>query len=268
MQRISPTLGAAPPPCMVHQNMADHLCAKRQEVCPALASDSPCVRELKVDLVSQRSGFQTLATAPPQILPRDSTEFRIKKRGQAVQRVFVAIRPCREHRGDVVLLQVRHTRRILAQKNSRFDSFQKNYGRRRGCGLDAFGCFADHCSQPGFGAKRPKRPDPHRERLRHILGHSRVVPLSDRESTLPEHPAGTKIYYDQITGGPRRLASLVSWTATSSFMSARAHGRWAVAPFLTITCRGCARYLMASGRSPALARVSWLRTRPAATVSV
>src|SRR4029077_15886153 len=83
LQRFSATLGAPPPACMVHQNMADHLCAKREEMRSVLASDSPCARELKVDLISQRGGFQTLPEAPSQILPTDPPEFRIQERPQA-----------------------------------------------------------------------------------------------------------------------------------------------------------------------------------------
>src|SRR5215471_12497273 len=77
VRRISAAFGAPPSPCMVHQNIADHLCAKREEMSSVFASDSPCARELKVDLISQRGGFQTVSDAPSQILPRDPPEFRI-----------------------------------------------------------------------------------------------------------------------------------------------------------------------------------------------
>src|SRR5438876_6864301 len=99
---VAATLGRLTAARVVDKNASDDLRAQREKVHPILAADAAGAGQLQISLIGQRLRLQTLARrAAAQVPPGNAPQFRIKKRGQTVERHFVAIVPGDEQAADV-----------------------------------------------------------------------------------------------------------------------------------------------------------------------
>jgi hypothetical protein len=76
---------------MIHENSPDDLRAEREEVDAAFAVNTARPNQLQVGLICKSSRLECVARlAAAQMLPRNSTHFRVNQRHHSSERLFIA----------------------------------------------------------------------------------------------------------------------------------------------------------------------------------